>query len=349
MPAALRRLLLLLCSVIFVWGATPSRTRADSPTTRPPQSASPRRSSEERAEKLSARARRLYQRGKDAAAQGRVQEALDAYEEAYRLCPRALFLLLIGNAASDLGQLERAILALRGYLEYAPPRLANREQTSARLYALYESLVAAEKQKLSERPSEAVRRAEYALAERARLDFSDFAVKTTHRPTLVAYVDAIKQELNAGYARAQQIAQMYTEVPGPREHLWQILGLIRQAQVSETVARAIWNLPLTTPDDLRKQMQKLPADAKNSVNDQVEDSMLEAVAATLRPIECHVIVNYARAIRFAREAKLRVTELFIATDHLGRYGDAYIAKCLDEQNTREAAFLPYRPGEFAAD
>lgn len=63
-----------------------------------------------------ARARELYRLGDDLYAQGRYEEALAAFEEAYELSHRDLLLFNIANAQERAGHWEDAIVTLRTYL-----------------------------------------------------------------------------------------------------------------------------------------------------------------------------------------------------------------------------------------
>lgn len=68
-----------------------------------------------------ARARRLFQQGDVAYAEGRYDDALAAFEEAHRLSQRPRLLFNIGNALERLGKLREAAAALEKYLPHAKP------------------------------------------------------------------------------------------------------------------------------------------------------------------------------------------------------------------------------------
>ncbi|MBK7585384.1 MAG: tetratricopeptide repeat protein [Myxococcales bacterium] len=68
-----------------------------------------------------ARARELYKKGDAAYAEGRYEDALTAFQEAYRLSQRSPLLFNIGNALERLGKLADAADALEKYLPHAKP------------------------------------------------------------------------------------------------------------------------------------------------------------------------------------------------------------------------------------
>ncbi|MCA9614519.1 MAG: tetratricopeptide repeat protein [Sandaracinus sp.] len=80
------------------------------------------------------RARELYLVGDDLYSQGRYEEALAAFEEAYRLSERPLLLFNIANAQERSGQWQGAIESLEGYLPHAD------EAERARIESRIESL-----------------------------------------------------------------------------------------------------------------------------------------------------------------------------------------------------------------
>ncbi len=87
------------------------------------------------------RARELFLLGDDLYAQGRYEEALVAFEEAYELSERPLLLFNIANAQERSGHWEDAIVSLRAYLPHAEEaerariesRIASLERRVARL------------------------------------------------------------------------------------------------------------------------------------------------------------------------------------------------------------------------
>jgi len=62
------------------------------------------------------RARELFQKGDTAYAEGRYEEALSAFTEAYELSGRAQLLFNVSNAAERLGRYQEAVDALEKYL-----------------------------------------------------------------------------------------------------------------------------------------------------------------------------------------------------------------------------------------
>ncbi len=88
-------------------------------------------------------ARELFLLGDDLYAQGRYEEALAAFEEAYELSQRPLLLFNIANAQERSGRWEEAMASLRAYLPHADEaerariesRIASLERRVARLRA----------------------------------------------------------------------------------------------------------------------------------------------------------------------------------------------------------------------
>jgi tetratricopeptide (TPR) repeat protein len=87
------------------------------------------------------RARALFQSGERMYEEGRYEEAVENFREAYRLSPRPSLLYDIANADERLGRLGEAARALKQYLESAPAdeqplierRVASLERRAARV------------------------------------------------------------------------------------------------------------------------------------------------------------------------------------------------------------------------
>lgn len=72
------------------------------------------------AQDADARARELYLRGDRHYAEGRYEEAVEAFRESYELSGRPLLLFNLANAYERLGRYEEALAALRDYAPHAP-------------------------------------------------------------------------------------------------------------------------------------------------------------------------------------------------------------------------------------
>lgn len=88
----------------------------------------------QRASATDERARELYLLGDDLYSQGRYEEALAAFEEAYRLSERPLLLFNIANAQERSGQWQGAIESLERYLPHADE--AERSRIASRIESL---------------------------------------------------------------------------------------------------------------------------------------------------------------------------------------------------------------------
>jgi tetratricopeptide (TPR) repeat protein len=102
----------LMCGCLIVSAAA----------SRPVLAAKPQPSSASSAEKAAAdvRARELFQKGDAAYAEGRYEEALSAFQEAYDLSSRPQLLFNVSNALERLGRYAEAVEALEKYLANTP-------------------------------------------------------------------------------------------------------------------------------------------------------------------------------------------------------------------------------------
>ena len=82
-----------------------------------------------------ARARDLYRDGTDRFRRGEVAEALEAFQEAYRLDPHPVLAYNIARAHETLGQVEEAIASFHLYLEL-DPRASDRGAVEQRIATL---------------------------------------------------------------------------------------------------------------------------------------------------------------------------------------------------------------------
>jgi hypothetical protein len=88
----------------------------------------------QRSPEADARARELYLRGDRYYNEGRYQQAVDSFQESYRLSGRPLLLFNLANAYERLGRYEEALDSLRRYAPHA--ELAEESQIRARLAEL---------------------------------------------------------------------------------------------------------------------------------------------------------------------------------------------------------------------
>jgi hypothetical protein len=96
-----------------------------------------------------ARARELYLRGDRLYAEGRYEEAVEAFRESYRLSGRPLLLFNLANAYERLARYEEALAALRDYAPHAP--VEEEDQIRARIESLTRR---AEAQRAAEAPAD---------------------------------------------------------------------------------------------------------------------------------------------------------------------------------------------------
>lgn len=105
-----------------------------------------------------AKARSLFKQGDAAYAEGRYEDALGAFEEAYRLSHRPRLMFNIGNALERLGKLSEAADALEKYLPHAKP--TERDVLSKRVQNLRKRAAPTSKVVLEEEEEEPERKPE---------------------------------------------------------------------------------------------------------------------------------------------------------------------------------------------
>ncbi len=83
-----------------------------------------------------AQAHALFDEGRAAFAQGRFEDALRLFRQAYRLSSRPELLYNIGSAADRLRRDREALQAFQAYLDRAPPDAASRAEVQRRIEVL---------------------------------------------------------------------------------------------------------------------------------------------------------------------------------------------------------------------
>lgn len=188
--------------------------------------------------------------------------------------------------------------------------------------------------------------AKFTLVDKGLEDFEKFQIKPGQPPTMKAYVDNLKAQIENGAAQAKQRNEAYDAVASYRRPVWTIASFVREGRVYEILAKAVLNTPFTIPTDMKKQMAKLPAANREDVRLQVEDSVRQVLDTQTRPIECFAVVRYALAARAAKVGSIDNDYTQQAIDRLGAYGDERIAQCIAEQQAKDASLQAYQPGEF---
>ena len=189
--------------------------------------------------------------------------------------------------------------------------------------------------------------ARFLLADKGNESFENFAIKPGSPATMKAYADDLKRQIDSGATQATQRNQAYDAVIGYRRPAWTIASYARQGRVYEVLAKAILNTPFVVPNDLKRQMAKLPADSRDDVRVQVEDSVRQLLDQQTRPIECFAVVRYALAARAAKISSIDNEYTQQAITRLGAYGDERIAECIAEQQAKDSSLQAYQPGEFS--
>ena len=140
------------------------------------------------------------------------------------------------------------------------------------------------------------------------------------RPTS-AHVIALVREISD---RAQHASGVYEDVMAWRRAPWTLRALVAQAGIYERLARAVVAA-------LRTEAQ-----------------FRDVLEPQIAPVECLAVVRYVLAVRAARAASIRIPEVTQAVDQLHRYRSDRIARCIDDQRTRDSTFSRYQPGELEA-
>jgi cellulose synthase operon protein C len=188
--------------------------------------------------------------------------------------------------------------------------------------------------------------AAFIRADKGNDDFEKFEIKPGAPATLKAYVDTLKSQIDAGGAQATSRNQAYDAVSAYGRPNWTIASFVRQGRIYEVLSKGILNAPFVVPADLKKQMVKLPADSKEQIKIQVEDTVRQQLDTQTRPIECLAVVRYALAARAAKIASIDNEYTQQAISRLGAYGDERIGQCIAERQAQDASLQAYAPGEF---
>ncbi|MET0287623.1 MAG: tetratricopeptide repeat protein [Polyangiales bacterium] len=188
--------------------------------------------------------------------------------------------------------------------------------------------------------------AAFIRADKGNDDFEKFEIKPGSPATLKDYVDVLKKQIDAGGAQATQRNGAYDAVASYGRPNWTIASYVRQGRIYEVLSKGILNAPFIVPTDLKKQMAKLPDDAKENIKIQVEDTVRQQLDTQTRPIECLAVVRYALAARAAKIAAIDNEYTQQAVSRLGAYGDERIGQCIAERQAQDASLQAYSPGEF---
>lgn len=176
--------------------------------------------------------------------------------------------------------------------------------------------------------------------------FESFAIDTRRGRTAAAYIQGIVSQIQAGSQRAQSVAQEYEPIMAYNRPTWTVAALVSQGRVYEVLAHAIVAAQHPLPEDLQRQIAHASEDVRLEIQTQFDDRIRQAMEPQIAPVECLAVVRYALAARAARLGSLDTPATRQAIDRLQAYGDDRIAQCIQEQQTRDAAFAAYTPGEF---
>lgn len=188
--------------------------------------------------------------------------------------------------------------------------------------------------------------AKFILVDKDLESFENFKITPGRPATMKAYVDDLKKQIDRGAAEAQTRNQAYDAVMAYRRPQWTIASFVRQGRIYEVLAKGVLNTPFVVPDDMKKQMAKLPDYAREDVRIQVEDTVRQLLDQQTRPIECFAVVRYALAARAAKAGSIDNEYTQQAITRLGAYGDERIAECIAEQQAKDSSLQAYTPGEF---
>jgi tetratricopeptide (TPR) repeat protein len=189
--------------------------------------------------------------------------------------------------------------------------------------------------------------AKFTLVDKDLSAFENLQIKPGQPATMKAYVDDLKRQIESGASQAKARTDSYEAVMTYRRPTWLIAAYVRQGRVYEVLAKAVLNTPFVVPNDMKKQMTKLPDYAREEVRLQVEDSIRQLLDQQTRPIECFAVVRYALAARAAKAGSVDNEYTQQAITRLAAYGDERIGQCVAEQQAKDSSFQAYVPGEFS--
>lgn len=189
--------------------------------------------------------------------------------------------------------------------------------------------------------------ANFQLVNDGSEEFERFEIKPGRPSTMQKYVSKVTEQIDSGSKEAKTRAEAYNTVVGYRRPNWTIAAFVRQGRIYEVLAKAVLNTPFVMPADLESKVRRAPAEAREEVRIQVEDSIRQVLDKQVRPIECLAVARYALAARAARAGSLDTDHTRQAIDRLQAYGDERISECIAQAAQQDASFAPYKPGEFA--
>jgi tetratricopeptide (TPR) repeat protein len=176
--------------------------------------------------------------------------------------------------------------------------------------------------------------------------FETFALDTHRGRTADAYIHGIIEQIHQGGTRASTVAGAYDPVITYRRPAWAIAAYVRQGRIYEVLAHAIVSAQHPLPEDLQRQIARASEDVRTEIQTQFDDRIRQALEQEIAPVECLAVVRYALAARAARAGSLDTEFTRQAIERLQAYGDERIGQCIAEQQTRDATFASYTPGEF---
>ncbi len=128
---------LWLLTIALAWAGLSATAAAQSPSGEGPPDE--QREAREQADSEDREARSLFQAGQDAFSDGRFEEALASWREAYALTEHPELLYNIATSLDRLGRLEDAAAGYRAFLS-AMPRAANRNYVERRIQVIQAQL-----------------------------------------------------------------------------------------------------------------------------------------------------------------------------------------------------------------
>ena len=129
-------------------------------------------------EAVETEARALFAYGRDAYEHGRYEEAIEKWEEAWRLSRKPLLLANLANAYERLGNLEESLALLEQYLSFAP--VEERDALQARIAKLEARLKVQEAER-ELRQAEEMQRQAAQITENQRQDAAERAAMQSIR------------------------------------------------------------------------------------------------------------------------------------------------------------------------
>jgi hypothetical protein len=176
--------------------------------------------------------------------------------------------------------------------------------------------------------AEACAEAAFRAAQAAASSFATFALAVPPNTSPALATRAVVAAIQAGSARAQQLALGFEPVMPWGRPRWRIAALLEQGQIYEQLVHAIVSVRLSGPPGFGERIRQV-------------------MESQLAPVQCLAVVRYLVAVRAARGGALDTPQAQTALRRLAAYDATRIASCATDQQSRDSSFPPFALGDLA--